>query len=665
MDSILYSHLPQKEIISWLIEHYKDKGLSLPRCVDAFEQQFGVKYSSSVFHNALIANGISTRNMSEAASDIYYDGSAFLDDPEVSSVVKGILLSDGCISKQPRLIVGSTCKGFIEYLSRCLDVYNPTAAEGGVVNRGRKISHSIATKYHPDFESYYEQWYYGEDNKKKIPRDLVLTPLMLKVWYYGDGSIVNNGKSNSCTVRLHTDGFDIDDVEFLVHIFDRDLDIKSKRVKNNRIRIAGASISTFFRSIGRKSDFPGYSYKFDVDEWRFWTPMRQASEQLGIPYSRLSHLISIDAVEYSRSPGGKKVMFNEEQMEKLRSMSDSGMLVADGRSSKTAVTKNKCKKENLQNLPSLATVERVVKEGFPYVKLSKTDVIINFNRLRNVPILHCDEGRMEVNTRDTELCMHFHPHMFSMAVEGAVTPLDAFSDRDILRNIVAQLNEKHAPVSAESVRSALLSYDSVRRTSLFPVRLAKTIVNRLGRNEMKILDPCAGFSSRLLGFYASDFIETEYVGIDACRETISGLQHTIENISSMCDGKSASVMHGCAEDLMPSLDGAQFDLIFTCPPYFDHEKYSDDKFQSHVRYPEYKKWLEEFLFPIVDQSVRILKGGGRLAVVLSNMGENKIADHFELYARTKLELEEIVMLHFPHRWQKVLVEPLFIFRKPE
>lgn len=665
MNSILYSYLSKKEVASWLTKHYVEGGLSLPQCAAEFAREFGVEYSPSVFYNAIADNGISSRNISESKSAIYYEGESFLDDPDASSVVNGLLLSDGSISKYPRLAAGSTCKDFVEYLGRKLEVYEPVVCEGGVVHRGRKVNHSLNTKFHPDFEHYYEQWYYGEEGKKKVPRNLILDPLMLKVWYYGDGSIVNNRSSNSCTVRLHTDGFDTADVEFLVLILDRDLGIKSKRVKNNRIRIAGSSISTFFRTIGRKSDFPGYAYKFDVDEWRFWTPMKQAAEQLGLPYSRLSHLVSVDAVDYSRSPGGKKVMFNEEQMEKLRSMSDTGLLTADGRSAKVAATKNKCRKDNLKGSPNLATVERVVREDFPYVKLSNTEIVINFNRLRNVPVLHCDEGRIEVNTRDTELCMHFHPHMFSMPAGNAMTPLDAFSSKDILRDVIAQINEKRAPASPDLILRAILSHDAVRRTSLFPVRLAKTIINRFGRNGMRILDPCAGFSSRLLGFYASDFLEAEYVGIDSCRETVSGLEDTVGVIGPMCDRKDASIIHGCAEDVMPSMDDDTFDMVFTCPPYFDHEKYSNDELQSHVRYPEYEVWLEKFLFPIVDESVRILKPGGHLSVVISNMGKYEMADHFELYARTKLELQDIIMLYFPHRWQKVLVEPLFVFRKPE
>ena len=37
----------------------------------------------------------------------------------------------------------------------------------------------------------------------------------------------------------------------------------------------------------------------------------------------------------------------------------------------------------------------------------------------------------------------------------------------------------------------------------------------------------------------------------------------------------------------------KFDMIFTCPPYYNLEVYTEDKNQSCNRYPEYKFWLDK------------------------------------------------------------------------
>lgn len=55
------------------------------------------------------------------------------------------------------------------------------------------------------------------------------------------------------------------------------------------------------------------------------------------------------------------------------------------------------------------------------------------------------------------------------------------------------------------------------------------------------------------------------------------------------------------EDLKYIYDGAEnphFDLMFTSPPYFNLESYSNDNFASSSNYNNYDKWLKDFMIPI-------------------------------------------------------------------
>ena len=65
----------------------------------------------------------------------------------------------------------------------------------------------------------------------------------------------------------------------------------------------------------------------------------------------------------------------------------------------------------------------------------------------------------------------------------------------------------------------------------------------------------------------------------------------------------------------------ELDLIFTSPPYFDREQYSDDDEQSFKSYPEYEDWRDNFLRPTLETAYKYLKNDRYL---LWNIADIKI-----------------------------------------
>jgi hypothetical protein len=61
-----------------------------------------------------------------------------------------------------------------------------------------------------------------------------------------------------------------------------------------------------------------------------------------------------------------------------------------------------------------------------------------------------------------------------------------------------------------------------------------------------------------------------------------------------------------------------FDIVFTSPPFFDLEQYSDEETQSIKRYPRYDDWLQYFLFASLRNAFNALKPNGYLAVHISD-----------------------------------------------
>lgn len=80
----------------------------------------------------------------------------------------------------------------------------------------------IRSKATINFKEYYDKWYKKVENNniKVIPfDDIKITPIMLSVWFCDDGCIRVRGKNkNSIEIMFSTNGFTINEVEFLINL---------------------------------------------------------------------------------------------------------------------------------------------------------------------------------------------------------------------------------------------------------------------------------------------------------------------------------------------------------------------------------------------------------------------------------------------------------------
>lgn len=147
--------------------------------------------------------------------------------------------------------------------------------------------------------------------------------------------------------------------------------------------------------------------------------------------------------------------------------------------------------------------------------------------------------------------------------------------------------------------------------SQFKPSCAKALYNFFGAK--KVLDFSAGWGDRLVGFLASN--AESYIGIDPN----TNLHETYQQIIDYCDaGKETKFICSPAEDA--DLSDVKVDFIFTSPPYFDIERYSDEETQSWKRYGDIDAWLEGFLFPTLKKCWHCLEYGGRIAINITDKG---------------------------------------------
>jgi len=79
-----------------------------------------------------------------------------------------------------------------------------------------------------------------------------------------------------------------------------------------------------------------------------------------------------------------------------------------------------------------------------------------------------------------------------------------------------------------------------------------------------------------------------------------------------------------------------YDLVFTSPPFFDLESYSQDKSQSIQKYKTLKEWKNKFLFHCFSKSIKALKVGCCMAIYISDYkGVKYVADSFNFMKTLK------------------------------
>jgi len=170
---------------------------------------------------------------------------------------------------------------------------------------------------------------------------------------------------------------------------------------------------------------------------------------------------------------------------------------------------------------------------------------------------------------------------------------------------------KHSYVDSRVLRKAL----EVRKyvAPQFRPAVAKTIYEC--SKARSILDFSAGWGDRLAAALATDSVE-HYTAVDPNARLFPGYREQVRILSRCLEGpKDITLVNTPAEEMVLE---REFDLVFTSPPYFDKERYTNDASQSWVRYRSVSKWLSEFLFEALRRAWEHLRAGGFLCINISD-----------------------------------------------
>ena len=179
--------------------------------------------------------------------------------------INGELLGDGGLySRCPYSAFITYSSKYLEYIEYVRDTLKSFGIEqsGGTHKEYCKNTNTYVYHYnsrvYKELLAIREQWY--PEGKKIVPRDIKLTPLVLRQMFIGDGSLIH-GRERSPHIMICTDSFPISCVNWFINkLFD--LGFKATRQSSNRIHVSSCSTKSFLEYIG-KCPVNCYQYKFE------------------------------------------------------------------------------------------------------------------------------------------------------------------------------------------------------------------------------------------------------------------------------------------------------------------------------------------------------------------------------------------------------------------
>lgn len=283
--------------------------------------------------------------------------------------------------------------------------------------------------------------------------------------------------------------------------------------------------------------------------------------------------------------------------------------------------------------------ERTRKFSVPLVEIDENDAVEDFKKLKDLDtssLLKKDDlfsrydykwdlGNFYIDSCNigNKSSNHFHQDLrFKCDSINSPSPYRTWNEKKFFMTLLNSLwTLKVKEVTSETLRSCIALRKYI--ASQFRPSAAKFMYDHFKAES--VLDFSSGWGDRLSGAMASDYVKS-YTGIDPNKDLIENYNKQIQLFGN---NKNIIMIPEPAEEAIKNLNN-KFDLIFTSPPYFIIERYSKDASQSWQRYKKLDKWLDGFLFPVIENSWTLLKSGGHLAINISdvycNHTINKICD---------------------------------------
>lgn len=207
----------------------------------------------------------------------------------------------------------------------------------------------------------------------------------------------------------------------------------------------------------------------------------------------------------------------------------------------------------------------------------------------------------------TNICKTFCSEFFYSKRKGSISLFEAFHDDQKLEKAILNRmgigNKEIYNISYKSILRGMVSAGISANISMFKPTIAKYMALKYCPENGEIFDYSAGWGGRMLGTIAAN---RKYTGVDPLN---------IPDLKLMAKFLSIDVnlIEACSENICLN---KKFDLIWSSPPYFDTEIYSNDLTQAYSQGEEY--FYNVYWKNTLNNCKQMLKENGYFGVNIKN-----------------------------------------------
>ncbi len=158
-------------------------------------------------------------------------------------------------------------------------------------------------------------------------------------------------------------------------------------------------------------------------------------------------------------------------------------------------------------------------------------------------------------------------------------------------------------------------YKNVAGCNNFRPGLLTGMIKLLGKDTPinSVLDFSSGWGDRLIGAIAAG---VSYVGVDPNSCVHVGYKQIIDKFA---EDSSKYIMIEAPFQTAELPVETHYDLVFTSPPYFNLEIYSDDASQSVSEFTQPDDWFNGFLITSLRKAWNVLNSNGFMVIIINNI----------------------------------------------
>jgi hypothetical protein len=161
-----------------------------------------------------------------------------------------------------------------------------------------------------------------------------------------------------------------------------------------------------------------------------------------------------------------------------------------------------------------------------------------------------------------------------------------------------------------------LGVNGVQWADEFPPWVARDLAKKYKLHpRSQVLDPCAGWGGRMIGFST---VVNHYTGYEPSTRTYAGLTMLSAFLKKMRPHFVGTVHNRPFEDC--EIQKGFYDFALTSPPYYDTEEYADEDTNSMIRYKSFDDWCKGFYIPLIENTMVQLKPGATFVI---NIGSRR------------------------------------------